>query len=98
MKYLLITPSLTLLCRYFSSHLPCCALNFSLRLPTVPFVFTYPAVALFSLQALQSGRELGSVNSNLEQHARQDHRVRITQGNRCNGCQGAQAPALGMSP
>src|SRR6266513_1945912 len=37
------------------------------------------------------GGGLGSVNSNLERHARQDHLVRITRG---NGCQGAQAVAL----
>ena len=30
---------------------------------------------------IESGGELGSVNSNLERHARQDHLVRITWGN-----------------
>ena len=34
---------------------------------------------------IESGRELGSVNSNLERHARQDHMIRITRGNRCQG-------------
>ncbi len=35
-EYLLITPSLTLLCSYFSSHLPCCALIFFRTYPAVP--------------------------------------------------------------
>ena len=46
-----------------------------------------------SLSELRGG-ELGSVNSNLERHARQDHMVRITRG---NGCQARMPQRLSLS-
>src|SRR5437762_5014277 len=42
---------------------------------------------------IESGGKLGSVNSNLERHARQDHMVRITRG---NGCQARMPQRLSL--
>src|SRR5437762_13032050 len=46
---------------------------------------------------IESGGELGRVNSNLERHARQDHMVRITRGNGCQARMPQHLPLSGMS-
>ena len=47
--------ALTLLCRYFSTHLPCCALNFPrTQLVTVPLIFFFELTLLRTYPALRS--------------------------------------------